>query len=200
MPDHPSSTTSPLKNPPSRTRETEKATAKSWQINFIDISIFTAMWYPPSHGRDDPHYLQTDRPLHYNHPAPRQSSSFPSAQTPEQDPEVTALSHASFLFCLFPLKTEKGESDHSKPIKESTEALCTVTKCSFLYDASYLQSAPFRCPPPILHPRPLYHRRAHTHVHAHTHTLTFHYAKELLQGKFSQTLMASDCSLATPAF
>lgn len=72
-------------------QRSRKATAKSRQINFIDISIFTAMRYPPSHGRDDPHYLQTDRPLHYNHPAPRQSSSPPSAQTLEHDPEVAVL-------------------------------------------------------------------------------------------------------------
>lgn len=33
-----------------------------------------------------------------------------------------------------------------------------------------------------------------------TYTHPFHYTKELLQGKFSLTLMASDCSLATLAF
>lgn len=86
-------------------QRSRKATAKSWQINFIDISIFTAMRYPPSHGRDDPHYLQTDRPLHYNHPAPRQSSSLPSAQTLEHDPEVAVL----FFFAVCYDKKKKKE-------------------------------------------------------------------------------------------
>lgn len=86
-----------------------KTTAKSWQINFIDISIFTAMRYPPSHGRDDPHYLQTDRPLHYNHPAPRQSSSLPSAQTLEHDPEVAVLFF--FAFCYDKKGGGEGRED-----------------------------------------------------------------------------------------
>lgn len=55
--------------------------------------------------------------------------------------------------------------------------------------------------PPYIPPYPsLSLSNTHTHTHMHTHTHTFQYAKELLQGKFSQTLMASDCSLATPAF
>lgn len=88
-------------------QRSRKATAKSRQINFIDISIFTATRYPPSHGRDDPHYLQTDRPLHYNHPAPRQSSSPPSAQTLEHDPEVAVL----FFFAVcYDLKKKKKVS------------------------------------------------------------------------------------------
>lgn len=168
MPDHPSCTVSPLKKWPFWTGETEKARAKSWQINFIDISIFTAMWYPPSHGRDDPHYLQTDRPLHYNHPAPRQSSSFPSAQTPEQDPEVAAL----FLMPFFsPLLTiEKGESNHSKLVKEIVEALNTVTNCSLLQQIGYLESPPFCCfLPPMYSTLPLSHRHVRAHTHTHTH-------------------------------
>lgn len=138
------------------------------------------MWYPPSHGRDDPHYLQTDRPLHYNHPAPRQSSSFPSAQTPEQDPEVAAcflmlLSLFFFffllfvLFCLFLLTIEKGELNHSKLIEELMETLYAVTKCSLLQDVGYLESAPFHCPlpPHTFCPTPL--SLSQTHTHAHTH-------------------------------
>lgn len=198
MPDHPSCTAPPLKNWPFWTGETEKATAKSWQINFIDISIFTAMWYPPSHGRDDPHYLQTDRPLHYNHPAPRQCSSFPSAQTPEQDPEVAAVFLVLFFFLL--LMIEKGESNHSNLVEEIMETLNTLTNCLLLQYMGYLESTPFCCflPPHVFHLTPLSQTRVRAHTHTSTHT--FHYAKELLQGKFSQTLMASDCSLATPAF
>lgn len=96
-------------------QRSRKATAKSWQINFIDISIFTAMRYPPSHGRDDPHYLQTDRPLHYNHPAPRQSSSLPSAQTLEHDPEVAVLFY--FAVC-YDKKKKKSESKGPQIVKE----------------------------------------------------------------------------------
>lgn len=68
------------------------------------------MRYPPSHGRDDPHYLQTDRPLHYNHPAPRQSSSLPSAQTLEHDPEVAVL----FFFAVCYDKKKKKKMSESK--------------------------------------------------------------------------------------
>lgn len=144
------------------------------------------MWYPPSHGRDDPHYLQTDRPLHYNHPAPRQSSSFPSAQTPEQDPEVAALLlmllFFFFFFCLFLLTIEKGEPNHSKLIEDIMETLHAVTNCSLLQDVGYLESTPFCCGlPPIYStlslPLPLspsfplslslFLSLSHTHTRAH---------------------------------
>ena len=98
-------------------QRSRKATAKSWQINFIDISIFTAMWYPPSHGRDDPHYLQTDRPLHYNHPAPRQSRSLPSAQTLEHDPEVAVLFFSAVCYDK-KKKKKKSESKGPQIVKE----------------------------------------------------------------------------------
>lgn len=153
---------------------------------------------PPSHGRDDPHYLQTDRPLHYNHPAPRQSSSLPSAQTLEHDPEVAVLFF--FAFCY-----DKNKRGGPHIVKERISR--QRNKRRLTLSILDIQSLVFIWHPPCT---PMYtrvspgqgdtHTYKHTQAHAGTRAHAFHHAKELLQGKFSPTLMASDCSLATLAF
>lgn len=75
--------------------------------------------------------------------------------------------------CLFfsPLLTiEKGESNHSKLVKEIVEALNTVTNCSLLQQIGYLESPPFCCfLPPMYSTLPLSHRHVRAHTHTHTH-------------------------------
>ena len=163
------------------------------------------MWYPPSHGRDDPHYLQTDRPLHYNHPAPRQSRSLPSAQTLEHDPEVAVL----FFFAVCYDKKKKKEWIERTPNSQRTNQEYRETKGIWLMNPGWMESSLHlsTLPAHSCTPRGHLHKDTHTlHTHTHTqaraetHVHTFHHAKELLQGKFSPTLMASDCSLATLAF
>lgn len=117
------------------------------------------------------------------------------------------LSHApfSFLFFFFPVcfvlsvsvndRERRVESQQTNRRAYGNSICCnqlfTFARCWLFRKRS------FPLPPPPTHflPYPsLSPIRTHMHIH------TFHYAKELLQGKFLQTLMASDCSLATPAF
>lgn len=106
-------------------RNKKKSWAKNWKINFIDIPILTAMWYLPSHRKDGPHYLQNDRPFHYNHPAPRLSSSLPSAKG------GLLFSLSLSLWLMANKKVNRKVEEQSKEKTSDHLQLSTLEKCYF---------------------------------------------------------------------